>query len=82
MKLEPCPFCNREPVGPMRMYEEYWILECASCGLRMQKYSMDNLYIAWNTRAPDIGEDVGPCDHEWEPCNAVKCENCGLIVED
>ena len=27
-------------------------------------------------------EDVGPCDHEWEPCNAVQCENCGLIVED
>ena len=28
--------------------------------------------------APDKEE----CDHEWEPCNAVQCENCGLIVED
>ena len=28
--------------------------------------------------APDKEE----CNHEWEPCNAVQCENCGLIVED
>jgi hypothetical protein len=27
-------------------------------------------------------DEIGPCEHEWEPCNAVQCENCGLIVED
>ena len=27
-------------------------------------------------------KEVECCDHEWEPCNAVKCENCGIIVED
>jgi hypothetical protein len=25
-------------------------------------------------------KEVEPCDHEWEPCNAVKCENCGMII--
>jgi hypothetical protein len=30
----------------------------------------------------DSGENVEHCEHEWEPCNAVQCENCGLIVED
>ena len=26
-------------------------------------------------------DEIGPCEHEWEPCNAVKCENCGLIID-
>lgn len=31
----------------------------------------------------DPGEEGdGECTHEFEPCHAVKCEHCGLMVED
>ena len=26
--------------------------------------------------------DAKSCDHEWESVAAVKCEHCGLIIED
>ena len=26
--------------------------------------------------------DVQECEHDWEPTPAVKCEHCGMLIED
>ena len=38
---------------------------------------------AWNAALQQhVKNSSTICDHEWEPVAAVKCELCGMIIED
>jgi Lar family restriction alleviation protein len=51
-RLEPCPFCGREALGPTKHKGTYGFM-CSHCGCRVDRYEVpSDAFEAWNRRAP------------------------------